>query len=68
MNENFLQVQVGKLQGAKDYVNPCNCIGPQDGQPLCPCQMRNVQIVDGRYVRPAQDLGPVRSVKIVTPE
>lgn len=21
----------------------CNCIGPQNGQPLCPCQMRAVQ-------------------------
>lgn len=37
----------------------CNCIGPQDGQPLCPCQMRGVEIVEGRYVR-VTDLGPVR--------
>lgn len=36
---------------------PCGCIGPQNGQPLCPCQMRGVQIKDGRYVR-VQDLGP----------
>jgi hypothetical protein len=36
----------------------CGCIGPQNGQPLCPCQMRGVQIKDGRYVR-IQDLGPV---------
>lgn len=21
----------------------CNCMGPQNGQPLCPCQMRAVQ-------------------------
>ena len=35
----------------------CGCIGPQHGQPLCPCQMRSVQIKDGRYVR-IQDLGP----------
>ena len=40
-------------------VSACNCIGPQEGQPLCPCQMRHVQIVDGRYVR-ITDLGPVR--------
>lgn len=35
----------------------CNCIGPQAGQPLCPCLMRDVQVKDGRYVR-VQDLGP----------
>lgn len=37
----------------------CNCIGPQDGQPLCPCMMRNVKIIDGRYVQ-IKDLGPVK--------
>ena len=36
---------------------PCNCVGPKNGQPLCPCQMRGVQIKDGRYIR-IQDLGP----------
>lgn len=35
----------------------CNCIGPQSGQPLCPCAMRGVQIIDGRYVQ-VKDLGP----------
>lgn len=39
---------------------PCNCIGPQNGQPRCPCQMRNVQIKNGRYVIPEQDLGPTK--------
>jgi len=37
----------------------CNCIGPQNGQPACPCAMRDVEVVDGRWVR-VQDLGPVR--------
>ena len=36
----------------------CNCIGPQNGQPLCPCQMRGVGIINGRYVKKV-DLGPV---------
>ncbi|QDP57349.1 MAG: hypothetical protein Unbinned3696contig1008_27 [Prokaryotic dsDNA virus sp.] len=36
----------------------CNCIGPQNGDPVCPCQMRGVKIRDGRYVK-EQDLGPV---------
>ncbi len=37
----------------------CNCVGPQDGQPRCPCMMRDVQVKDGRYVR-TEDLGPVK--------
>ena len=44
----------------------CNCIGPQNGDPVCPCQMRGVVEVDGRYVR-ITDLGPVIS-KISLPE
>ena len=39
----------------------CNCIGPQNGQPLCPCQMRGVVERDGRYVK-VSDLGPVTPV------
>ena len=38
---------------------PCFCVGPQNGQPLCPCRMRGVIIRDGRYILPEQDLGPV---------
>ena len=37
----------------------CNCIGPQNGEPYCPCMMRNVVERDGRWVRPETDLGPV---------
>lgn len=39
----------------------CNCIGPQNGEPLCPCQMRGLVQRDGRWVRPEKDMGPVRS-------
>jgi len=42
-------------------VHSCNCVGPQNGQPLCPCHMRNVQVKDGRYVE-IIDHGPVRAV------
>lgn len=38
---------------------PCNCIGPQSGEPLCPCMMRGVAKKNGRWVRPEQDLGEV---------
>ena len=37
----------------------CMCVGPQRGEPLCPCQMRGVIVRDGRYIKPEQDLGPV---------
>ena len=35
----------------------CFCIGPQNGDPVCPCRMRNVKIIDGRY-KEILDLGP----------
>lgn len=38
-------------------------MGPQNGDPLCPCAMRNVRIVDGRYV---QDLGPAKPQTLTT--
>lgn len=38
----------------------CGCVGPQNGEPLCPCKMRGVKVVNGRYVIPAQDLGPAQ--------
>lgn len=38
-------------------VHACNCIGPQNGKPVCPCRMRNVIVKDGRYVE-VRDLGP----------
>lgn len=40
----------------------CGCIGPQNGEPLCPCQMRNVTIRNGRYIR-EEDLGPARPTR-----
>lgn len=46
-------------QLARDVPTACLCIGPQNGQPLCPCKMRNVKIRDGRYIQPEVDLGPV---------
>lgn len=50
----------GTIYEARDAgTHACHCVGPQNGQPLCPCQMRNVQIVDGRYVQ-ITDLGPAR--------
>jgi hypothetical protein len=40
---------------------PCFCVGPQNGEPRCRCQMRGIIIRDGRYIEPERDLGPVKS-------
>ena len=37
-------------------MHSCNCIGPQNGEPECPCVMQNVKIKDGRYIL-EKDLG-----------
>lgn len=39
----------------------CNCIGPKPGEPVCPCRMRNVKVINGRYVE-QNDLGPVKVI------
>jgi hypothetical protein len=36
----------------------CNCIGPQNGNPVCPCRMRGLKQVEGRWVE-VIDHGPV---------
>ena len=41
-------------------MSACNCMGPQNGEPLCPCMMKDVKIIDGRYVK-TEDLGPAPS-------
>jgi hypothetical protein len=41
---------------------PCACVGPQAGQPRCPCAMRSVIVKNGRYVIPEQDLGPAVNI------
>ena len=39
----------------------CFCIGPRNGEPLCPCAMRMRGIFkrDGHWIEPEHDLGPV---------
>lgn len=41
----------------KSKTSACNCVGPQNGEPLCPCRMSSVKVQDGRYVE-VRDLGP----------
>lgn len=35
----------------------CGCIGPQNGEPVCPCAMKNVRVEGGRFIQRI-DLGP----------
>lgn len=44
---------------ASSSTHSCGCVGPQDGQPRCPCHMRGVIERNGRWIVPEQDLGPV---------
>jgi hypothetical protein len=37
----------------------CNCIGPQNGQPRCPCMMRGLIQRDGYWVEPERRVGEV---------
>ena len=45
----------GDASQARTHI--CACVGPQDGAPVCPCRMRNLQISHGRYVE-VIDHGP----------
>lgn len=44
-----------------EYMNihPCCCIGEQNGEPYCPCKMKNLKVFkrDGRWIQPELDLG-----------
>lgn len=42
-------------------LSTCFCIGPQNGEPLCPCRMRAIRQEGGRYVEHI-DHGPVDQV------
>lgn len=44
---------------AKTHV--CFCLGPQDGAPLCPCRMKHLRIIDGRFVE-VIDHGPAPKI------
>ena len=46
------------IKNENEETHVCCCIGPINGEPVCPCRMRNVKEVDGRYIE-INDLGPV---------
>lgn len=43
----------------------CFCIGRQNGEPLCPCRMKNLEQRDGRWVEKPRDFGPVAPRPVV---
>ena len=49
--------QATELERLANGFQPCNCVGPQNGEPVCPCAMRAVKVIDGRWMK-VQDLGP----------
>jgi hypothetical protein len=55
--QQYLEKMSQRIAGQSGQIHSCNCIGPQNGQPACPCQMAGVTIENGRYIRRV-DLGP----------
>jgi hypothetical protein len=55
---------IGSIIGAisSTFTQSCNCMGPRNGEPKCPCMMRNVIQRDGRWIQKEVDLGPIRPV------
>ena len=53
------EVKEWSLSDLEGGARACCWRGPQNGQPLCPCMMRNVRVVNGRYIK-TEDLGPVK--------
>ena len=56
--EDLLKDFNGLQTGANPKAHSCFCVGPRNGEPLCPCAMRTVTVENGRYVQ-KRDLGPV---------
>jgi hypothetical protein len=36
--------------GDRPLMHACNCVGPQDGAPVCPCRMPSLAVHNGRLV------------------
>jgi hypothetical protein len=48
-----------RVRRIRDEPRACFCIGPQDGDPVCPCRMRYLVVENGRYVEKI-DRGPAK--------
>lgn len=59
MNTTATILKDGYKWLASTSARSCNCMGPQNGEPLCPCRMQSVKVENGRYIE-VIDHGPVR--------
>ena len=53
INSDRLRYREWTTDHASPQVDPphqCGCIGPQDGNPVCPCRMRSLRVQHGRFV------------------
>lgn len=50
--------QTSASSGKADASHSCYCVGPKNGEPYCPCRMKNVIQRDGRWIELEKDLGP----------
>lgn len=59
--EHELEKLMSSYSASSIDAKSCNCIGPQNGEPKCPCVMESKKIrkIGNRWVQPEQDLGPV---------
>jgi hypothetical protein len=54
-----IQTEHGKgSHSFMENARPCFCVGPQNGEPKCPCMMKDVIVRNGRYIQREVDLGP----------
>jgi hypothetical protein len=54
-------VEVEDTSHKINNTHKCFCIGPQNGEPVCPCRMKSVIKENGRY-KQIIDLGPVNEI------
>ena len=57
MNDAIRQAIAREICKGQQW-SACGCIGPQNGEPRCPCAMRGVIKRNGQWVQGAIDLGP----------
>lgn len=46
------------LSKPEPYFGACGCMGPRWGQPLCPCEMKMVEEVNGKWYQIKEHRSP----------
>lgn len=47
--ENMVEATTIYAGRPEESISACACRGPQNGEPRCPCRMRNIVKVDDKY-------------------